>query len=224
MNLSGEAKILWDAAVALNRVARPVSPMTDPVRSLPPLLFFTDPIRTPEPWRTAQALPEGAGVVYRTFGAVEAETVARRLRAITADRGVRLLIGLDADLADRVGADGLHLPERALSSAGSLRAGRPDWLLTGAVHSRAAVEAAPIALDALVLSPVFPAGGASADKVALGIEAFSVAVRASRLPVYALGGIGAATVGGLADTGACGFAAVDAIRQAFPNGKTWAAN
>ena len=219
MNLSGDARLLWDAAVGLNRAVRPVSP--EPGRALPPLLFFSDPRRTPEPWETAARLPEGAAVVYRHFGAEDAEAVARRLRAVTAERGVRLLIGLDADLAQTVGADGVHLPERALSSASALRLRHPGWLMTAAVHapdalgdpSRLGLDA--LGLDALVLSPVFPAGGASAAKPALGVEAFSAAVRASLLPVYALGGVGPETVDGLAGTGACGIAGVDAITAAF---------
>ena len=162
--LSHDARLLWDAAFSLAREARPVS-----ARALPPLLFFTDPARTPEPWRTAERLPRGAGIVYRHFGAADADATALRLKAIAAERGMVLLIGLDADLAGRVAADGVHLPEWALDQAKALRARRPDWILTGAAHS---VEAALADenLDALVLSPIFPAGGASAGKRALGIE------------------------------------------------------
>ncbi|WP_207869999.1 thiamine phosphate synthase [Brevundimonas goettingensis] len=200
--LSNEARILWDAARGLARETASVSA---------PLLFFTDPARTPEPWRTAERLPTGAGVVYRHFGARDAEAVARRLKAISLDRGLVLLIGLDAGLAEVVGADGVHLPQRALGQAEALRARRPDWLLTGAVH---AVETpAPEALDAVVLSPIFPAGGASAVKPALGVEALTAMAR--RRPVYALGGVNVATVGGLTGSGACGIAGVDAIRSAF---------
>ena len=208
MDLSGDARTLWDAAVALARAAAPVSP-----RGLPPLLFFTDPVRTPEPWRTAERLPGGAGVVYRAFGADDAEAVGRRLRRITTDRGVRLLIGLDADLAVRIGADGVHLPERAAGQAAVLRARHPDGLLTAACHLPEG--AAPDGLDALVLSPIFPAGGTSSVKPALGVEAIGAVVRSTGLPVYALGGIGMEPVGRLAGSGACGLAGVDAIQQAF---------
>ncbi len=208
MDLSGDARTLLDAAVALARAAAPVSP-----RGLPPLLFFTDPVRTPEPWRTAERLPDGAGVVYRGFGAPDADVVGRRLRRITTDRGVRLLIGLDADLAERIEADGVHLPERAAGQATVLRARRPDWLLTAACHRPEG--AAPQGLDALMLSPIFPAGGTSSVKPALGVEAIGAVVRSTGLPVYALGGIGLDTVGRLAGSGACGLAGVDAIQRAF---------
>jgi len=220
MILTGEAQRLWEGALALNAAARHVSP--DPVscgataRTLPPLLFFTDPMRTPEPWRTAGRLPAGAAVVYRHFGAADAEGVARRLRAATADRGVLLLIGLDANLAQAVGADGVHLPERAVAQATALRTARPDWLLTGAVHSGAAAQdAGSTGLDALVLSPVFTAGGASSAKPSMGLEALTQAVAAASLPVYALGGVSSETMDGLTGSGVCGIAGVDSVQRAF---------
>ena len=202
---------MWDAALGLNRAAAAVSRKG---RGLPPLLFFIDPARTPRPWETAAQLPAGAAVVYRHFGAPDREAIAGRLRSATAKQGVTLLIGLDAGLADRVGADGVHLPERALSAAWALGGKRPDWLLIGAVHSMEAARRARD-LDALVLSPVFPAGGGSAIRPALGAEAFAAIVASIDLPVYALGGIGRDTIGALSGTGACGIAGVEAVQRAF---------
>lgn len=201
---SDEARALWDAATALNRQAGAVS--------LPPLLFFTDPERTPRPWETAARLPAGAGVVYRAFGRADAATTGRRLREATRQAGVRLLVGLDMALAEAVQADGLHLPERAAGQAQAIHAARPDWLLTAAWHG-GPVECA--GLDALVLSPVFSAGGASAARPALGVEGFRDRAEAAGPPVYALGGIRAGDVGALAGSGACGLAAVSAIQAAF---------
>ena len=109
---SDDARGLWSAAQALNRAATAVSPRAD---VLPPLLFFTDPERTPRPWRTAACLPAGAAVVYRAFGAPDARGTGRRLRRVTRAAGVRLLVGLDFDLARAIQADGVHLPEREAS-------------------------------------------------------------------------------------------------------------
>ena len=210
MILSADAETLWGAATGLARAAAEVS--RDPGR--PALLFFTDPSQTPEPWLTAAALPCGAAVVYRSFGAADARSVAERLRRLTAERGVRLLIGLDADLAEAVSADGVHLPERALDRADDLRRRHPRWQVTGAVHSTAAL-ARVRTLSAAVLSPVFAAGGTSAHRPALGVAAFAAAVRAAPVPVYALGGISAANVDALTGSGACGLAGVTSIQAAF---------
>ncbi len=211
--LSDEARTLWTAALALARNARGVSPC-GPSATLPPLLFFTDPMRTPEPWTTAERLPAGAAVVWRHFGSADAATIGRRLRAVTAERGVRLLVGLDDDLATAIGADGVHLPERARERAPDLRTRRPDWLITAAAHAGSGVTATA-GLDALVLSPVFETRSPSPARPPLGPERLAEAVRRSALPIYALGGISASNVGDLAETGACGVAGVEAFRRAF---------
>ena len=206
-----EGARLWAVAQALARDAANVS---DGVRPrVPPLLFFTEPYRTPRPWEIAARMPAGSGVVYRPFGAVDALETALRLRDVTRRRGMALLIGLNADLADRVEADGLHLPERTLSAAWALSGKRPDWILTGAVHS---VEAARAArdLDAVVLSPIFPAGGASAAKPTLGVESLTEGAK-GLTRVIALGGITAANAGALQGSGACGIAAIGGIATAF---------
>ena len=207
---SDEARALWDAATALNRAAATVSPRA---AGLPPLLFFTDPERTPRPWETAARLPAGSAVVYRAFGAADAVATGRRLREATLGAEVRLLVGRDLDLAQAVGADGLHLPEREAARAVDIRAAHPDWLLTAAWHGapRPLMEG----LDALILSPVFPAGGASSAKPALGVAGFQDRVSSIATPVYALGGVSALNAGELLGSGACGLAGVDAVQSAF---------
>ena len=214
MNRSG-AETLWEVASLLAQEAAAVSRAAGrPTPDLPPLLFFTDPDRTPRPWETAARLPAGSGVVFRAFRAADARETGLRLREATRRRDGLLLVGLDAGLAEAIEADGVHLPERALHQAPELSASRPDWRITGAVHSEAALAAAR-GLDAAVLSPVFPAGGASAEKPALGVHRFSRLVRGAEVPVYALGEIGAGNARSLLGSGACGIAAVSAIRDAF---------
>lgn len=209
-----DTEILWEAASVLARDAANVSQARGRDRPrLPPLLFFTDPDRTPRPWETAARLPAGAGVVFRSFGRADAHETALRLREATRDRGGPLLIGLDAALAEAVGADGIHLPERALHQATARAAARPDWLITGAAHSRAALGAP--GLDAVVVSPVFPTRGPSAGRAPLGVQVFSEWIAAAPSPVYALGGIEAGNARALIGSGACGLAGVSAIQAAF---------
>lgn len=209
-----DAEILWDAASLLARDAAKVSrALGRPHPNLPPLLFFTDPDRTPRPWETAARLPVGSAVVFRHFGRAEARETALRLREATRSRDGLLLIGLDTELAEAVGADGVHLPERALDRAAGIAKARPDWRITGAAHSTTA-PAAP-GLDAFVLSPVFAAGGASAERTPLGVPALTALVATTARPVYALGGIDAANAHGLIGSGACGIAGIGAIQTAF---------
>jgi thiamine-phosphate pyrophosphorylase len=172
-------------------------------------------VRTPDPEAAIACLPRGAGVVYRAFGDPSAVETGRRLTRAAHRRGLLLLAGADAGLAARIGADGVHLPERAAARAGALRHARPGWIVTCAAHGAAAiVRARRAGADAAVVSPVFASASPSAGRP-LGALRFTQLVAAARLPVYALGGINAATARRLARSGAAGFAATEALARTW---------
>lgn len=181
-------------------------------KGLPALLFFTDPVRTPAPEAIARRLPPGAAVVFRAFGASDAEARGARLKAIARDRKLLLLVGADAGLAARLGADGVHLPERLAHRARRLKAAHPGWLVTAAAHSPAAARRALAAgADAVVVSAIFPSRSASAG-APMGTLRLAILARRAKGPVYALGGVDNKTARLLKDTGLVGLAAVDAFR------------
>jgi len=196
---------------ALSRTAAGLRPWLVRGKPLPNLLFFTDPVRTPDPERVAEHLPTGAAVVFRAFGAADAVERGSRLREVTRRRGLLLLVGADETLARSVEADGLHLPERLAAELPRLRAAHPDWLLTIAAHDEAAAKLGEkVGADALVVSPIFPSSSSSAG-ASLGVEGLKGIVRAVKTPVYALGGVRANTVARLAETRIVGIAAVEAL-------------
>jgi thiamine-phosphate pyrophosphorylase len=176
---------------------------------LPALLFFTDPVRTPDPEAVAARLSPGSAIVYRHFGAADAEERARRLRAIARGRGLKLLIGQDVALAVRIGADGVHLPERLAHQAASVKRAHHGWIVTVAAHSLAAARRG--GADATVISAVFASKSASAT-TALGPIRLAALVRAAGRPAYALGGVNDKTAGRLRGVGLIGLAAVEGVR------------
>jgi thiamine-phosphate pyrophosphorylase len=180
-------------------------------KALPSLLFFTDPERTPDPEAVARTLPAGAAIVFRAFGASDAETRARRLLAIARARRLKLLIGADERLAARIGADGVHLPERLAYRARPLKTARPGWIVTAAAHSlSAARRALASGADAAVVSAVFESRSASAGRPMGPIRLAALARRAGG-PVYALGGVNNETARRLVDAGLVGLAAVEGL-------------
>jgi thiamine-phosphate pyrophosphorylase len=181
-------------------------------KALPSLLFFTDPARTPDPEAFARRLPRGAAIVFRAFGAPDAAAQGARLAAIARQRGLKLFIGADAALARRLGAGGVHLPERLAHRARRLKAAHPAWLITAAAHSpRAARRALAAGADAVVVSAVFPSASASAGPP-MGPIRLAILVRRVPGAVYGLGGIDIKKARLLKDTGLVGLAAVDAFR------------
>lgn len=179
-------------------------------KPLPGLLFFTDPDRTPDPLAIARHLPRGSGIVYRSFGAPEAEGVALDLRAVARQRGLTLLIGADESLARRVGADGLHLPERLAGRAQRLKARNPGWILTAAAHNGRAMRAP--GLDAVVVSAIFPSRSPSAGEPMGPVRLAGLIRRAGTSPVYGLGGITDKTARRMIPTGVVGLAGIDGFR------------
>lgn len=181
-------------------------------KALPALLFFTDPQRTPDPEAIARRLPAGAAVVFRAFGAADAEARGARLAAIARARKLILLVGADAALAQRLGAHGVHLPERLAHRARRLKAAHPGWIVTAAAHSPAAARRAlACGADAAVVSSAFASRSPSAGKP-LGPLRLAILVRRAGGPVYALGGIDNEKARLLKDTGLAGLAAVDGLR------------
>jgi thiamine-phosphate pyrophosphorylase len=217
-----EAWALARAAATLGRRARRGKHPEHALPGLPPLpdlWFVTDPKRTPDPVAVAETLPRGSGVIFRAFGAGDAEVVGKALAATARRRGLVLLVGADPELARRIGADGLHLPQRLLHRAPRIRQQQPRWLITGATHDARAVRAAErLGLDAMLLSPAFPSRSPSAVHP-LGLVRFARLAALTRRPVYALGGVNATTARRLLATRAAGLAAVDGLTTSSHNGR-----
>ncbi len=176
---------------------------------LPTVFFVTDPDRTPDPLSIARSLPRGAGVIFRGFGRTGVERTATALAVIARRRGLLLLIGADAALAARIGAGGVHLPERDLQEARSIRRRHPSYIITGAAHSlRALKRAEGAGLHAALLSTAFSSLSPTAGRP-LGPIRLAIAVRGAGLPVIALGGVNGRTAKRLIGVEVSGFAAVE---------------
>lgn len=175
---------------------------------IPALFFFTDPERTPDPCAAARRLPRGTAIVYRHFGAPDRARMARRLRTIARSRGLVLLIAADPALAQRVGADGVHWPQRLVPAQ------RGPGLVTAAAHDAAGIaRAEALGADACVLAPVLPTRSGS-GRTPLGLFRASQLARNARVPVIALGGVNAETARRLSGRGFAGLAAVEALAAA----------
>ncbi len=202
-------------AAKLGRLAQKRNPSKPPVArslALPHLWLMTDPDRLPDPVGTALRLPRGSGIIYRSFGRPQALAEALTLAELAKRRGLMLLIGADASLAIRVGADGIHLPERMMGEAKRLRARHPNWIITTAAHSpRAIAKAARLELDGALISPVFVSQSPSAGRP-LGQTRLAGWVRKAKLPAIALGGMGHKNARLLSGTGVWGIAAIDGLR------------
>ncbi len=180
-------------------------------RDLPPLLLFTDPVRTPSPREAMERLPRGAGVVFRAFGRADLIDQAQELRRLARRRGLVFIVGADAGLARRLRADGLHLPERGVPATIDRRCWPKGFIFTAAAHDRLAMLRAERAgVNAVVVSAVFPSPSPSAGPP-IGVTRLAAWTRSTTSAVYALGGVDARTVRRLTETGVRGFAAIGGL-------------
>ena len=197
--------------VKLARLARALNPAA----CRPPLILVTDDVRLPDPTAAAAGLPRGCAVILRHRDPAARSKLARLLRNITRERGVMLLISEDTDLARTVGADGLHWPERLAGRAAHWKTLRPNWFVTAAAHSGAAVAAAARArADAVLLAPVFQTLS-HPEGATLGVLRASNIARQSPVPVYALGGVNGRTAMRLVGSSLAGIAAIEALAPQF---------
>ena len=172
------------------------------------LIGMTDAKRLPDPLKALDALPAGCALIWRAYGAGtnagEFQRLAARARAINC----LLLIAGDPKRARRLGAGGLHLPERLLGRIHGSRAGAT----TAAAHSEAAIHrAARAGAEAVLISPVLPTrsheGAPPLGPIRLAHLARTA--RALGLVPYALGGISEARyVRRLTGTGIAGVAGI----------------
>ncbi|MDD2704045.1 MAG: thiamine phosphate synthase [Acidocella sp.] len=157
---------------------------------LPPLWFFTDAARTPDPLPAVARLPKGlCGVVFRHDAAPSRAALGAQLAALCAARRLTLVVAGDARLAAALHA-GLHLRGgRRLGALGLPR------LVTASVHDATQLRRARRAgAKLLFISPVFPTASHPGGAV-LGVLGWRrLAARAGAGRACALGGIGGASI------------------------------
>lgn len=155
----------------------------------------------------ALQLPKGSGLVLRTFGRPEIEAVAPVIAAIAELRALTFLVSADPDLAEAVGAHGVHWPEAQLRRIATQRF---KGLNTASAHSPMAARRAQGLADAVFISTAFVSKSPSASP-ALGVFRLNAYARRSTIPVYGLGGINFKTIKRLSRTQTSGVAAIDAL-------------
>lgn len=174
------------------------------------------------PIEVARALCQGGAHTLqlraKDAGARELLGVAQALRAVTRELGVTFIVNDRADLARLCGADGVHLGQGDLPVAAVRELVGEAALIGLSTHSLAQVTAAQACgADYLGYGPVFATGTKLDPDPVQGLDALAAAVRASTLPVTAIGGLTLAHVAALRGTGVAAFAVISALLTGEPS-------
>ncbi len=178
---------------------------------LPALWLVSDTLRLPDPGDAILRLPTGSGFIFRHYDQPRREAMARALMRLCRKRRIVFVLAGDWRMALRVGADGVHFPERLAHQTRALRAVKPDAMVTVAAHGlRSMQRAHHFGADAILLSPVFATQSHPGDAV-LGPVRFARAAHRFSVPVIALGGLNSGNARRLKGSGAAGIAGISGL-------------
>jgi thiamine-phosphate diphosphorylase len=163
-------------------------------------------------WRVAAAARAGVDLVQIRERDLEAGPLTRLVEAcVDAVRNTRtrILVNDRLDVARAAGAHGVHLRGDSMSAARVRAVSPPGFLIGRSIHSlqEAAPAAGEAAPDYLLFGTVFPTTS-KPDAPAAGPDALRAVVRATTIPVLAIGGVTSETAATVARTHAAGVAAI----------------
>ena len=134
-----------------------------------------------------------------------------QLRVLTSNYKAKLIINSRAEIAEKIGADGVHLTETRLP-ANEVKSSFPDLIVGVSTHS---LEGAHLAekegADYITFSPVYKTPSKANYGPPQGLGALRKVTQAVRLPVLALGGITLHRVPKCLEQGAFGVALISDI-------------
>jgi thiamine-phosphate pyrophosphorylase len=192
------------------------------VRALPAaLLVITDRHQARRPIEAiAAAVGEGGWLLLRDKDMDEAarRDLAARLAQTARRCGLHFSVSRDVDLAAACGAS-VHLQSAAAVPGARQRLGGGAFIGVSA-HGQAEVAAAAVAgADYVTLSPIFLTASKPGYGSALGVAAITPAARVG-VPILALGGINAATVGTCFQAGVSGIAVMGEVMRSDEPART----
>lgn len=162
-----------------------------------------------------EAIKGGATLVQlreKDVSSLDFYNIALRMRQITHECNVPLIINDRLDIALAVDADGLHVGHedlpvevaRRLLGSGKIL----GYSVTSAEEARHGEKSGA---DYLGAGPVFPTGSKSDAADPIGTETLAVIRKAVSIPVVAIGGVGASNILDVKASGVDGISVISAI-------------
>ena len=141
--------------------------------------------------------------------------MANELRSMTRMSGAKLLINDRIDIAQAVGADGVHLGKAGIPVAIARRLLGSDMLIGYSAHGvEEALQAEQDGADFVTIGPVYATPSKAAFGEPVGLVPLAEAARSLKIPVFALGGVKKMSIPEVLSAGAHGVALISAITAA----------
>jgi len=138
---------------------------------------------------------------------------AKEAVEIAKQRGVRLIVNDRVDLAEAVGADGVHLGQDDLPPEAARRLLGPDAVIGYSTHNvEQALAASKLPISYLAIGPIFQTTSKTDTSPVLGLDGLRAVRRAiGALPLVAIGGITHANARSVIEAGADSVAVISAL-------------
>ncbi len=138
--------------------------------------------------------------------------LGRALLLATRAAGALLFVNDRLDVAQAIGADGVHLGQEDLPCGEARRIAGPGLLIGVSAESPALAQAAERdGADYLGTGSVYATSSKADAGAPIGVAGLAKVVAATTLPVVAIGGITAAQAPACIAAGACGVAVISAV-------------
>jgi len=150
----------------------------------------------------------------------EQVAAAARMRELCREAGALFLVNDRVDLAQAVGADGVHLGQKDLPAAASRRLLGPHAVIglsCGTVEEAQAAERE--GADYIGVGPVYPTSSKPDARPPLAAGVLEEIVQSVNIPVVGIGGIGVGSAAPVIRAGACGVSVISAVVNAADPGK-----
>ena len=148
--------------------------------------------------------------------------LARDVQAVAAGASGQLIINDRVDVAQLIGAAGVHLGQDDLPPATTRAQLGPEKLIGVSTHNLAQVDAAVRdgVADYLAFGPIFPTRSKAQPDPVQGLDGLRAARARCPLPLVAIGGIGPESVRDVLMAGADAVAVIGAVATADPEAAT----
>jgi len=148
----------------------------------------------------------------KDLSAAELYPLAKELRTLTHQHKSLLLVNDRIDLAQAVGADGVHLGHHSLPIKMARKILGLNSLIGASTHSVAEIESAQNqGADFVTYGPVYFTPSKAIYGAPTGIESLQDVCKKCKIPIYALGGIKANNIQATLQAGAHGVAMISAL-------------
>ncbi len=192
------------------------------IESLPKLYLITDRKQTYKQRRLVDTVKEllqaGIRMVQlreKDLSAAELYPLARDLRLLTHKYNALLLINDRIDIAQAVGADGVHLGGHSLPIKKTREILGSKALIGVSTHSALEAESAQNqGADFITYGPVFFTPSKAPFGPPVGVNSLQTVCNCCKIPVYALGGVKINNTVEIMNSGAYGVSMISALLSA----------